>query len=111
MALDCISKYDLLQESCGFTQGVRVTDDSGSLPEKPTCVRLDLLNMANGCTVKTDTPSSKVVFAVNGFVRCEAISDKDGVAVFEFTPAVNLSRIHCAQLISSASLLEYFVQR
>ena len=97
---DCISKYNLLQEMCGFNDGPLVNEDS-VFSEK--CIRLSVNGKVDGFTVKIDTPYSKVTFKINSYVRSEVLSDENGNAIFDFV--VDFDHIHCAQIVSDATLL------
>ena len=103
--MDCISKYDILQEYCGFNDG------HTTLSEKTSCVRLGLMGTSSGLEVKTDMPYSKVMFKLNAMTHSEIVSDNEGVATFNFEHAVDYSRIHCAQVMANANILEYSVKR
>lgn len=98
--IDCISKYNILQEMCGFNDGLLVNIDS-VFSEK--CIRLSDMGKVHGFIVKTDIPFSKVIFKVNSCVHSEVLSDENGNAIFDFI--VDFERIHCAQITSDATLL------
>lgn len=109
--MDCISKYDILQEYCGFNDGLLVKEDHTTLSEKTSCVRLGLMGKSSGLEVKADMPYSKVMFKINAMTHSEVVSDNEGFATFNFENPVDYSRIHCAQVMSNANILEYSVKR
>jgi hypothetical protein len=106
--LDCISKYHIVQDYCGFNNGPLVEEGS-SIPDNSSCIRLSVMGRASGLTVKTNTPYSKVTFKVNGHIRSEVTSDKDGISTLD--SSINFDRIHCAQIESDANILNFSLSR
>ncbi len=99
--IDCISKYSLLQEICGFNDGPLVNEDS-VFSEKT--IRLSVMGKVTGFIVRTDTPHSKVTHKINGHIHSEVVSDENNNAIFDCV--VDFDRIHCSQVVSDANLLQ-----
>lgn len=106
--LDCISKYNFLQDYLGFTKGILV-NEADNIPDNTSQIRLSVLGPTNGFTVNTNVPHSKVAFKTNGSVRSEVVSNSVGIAIFD--SIVDFNRIHCAQIVSDANILSFSLNR
>ena len=87
-----------LNELCGFTDGVRVNEQTGSVSNYTNTMRLCMADTIRKISLANLEPNSSVAFKVNGHTHTSSVADARGNCVMQLDGAADLSRIHCPQV-------------